>query len=195
VLTEPSHKALQGLVGRILAEEIKSPNSISYRTLDTVKNLDRKDLELFTKIAPFVFLNQCLLKFEAWPNGIIYNNILNLCNAGLILMSDACIKLTKDKHIKFILEFHSILVDIQNAEEAVIPIYKLTEAGINLYPFLNIPDISLEVIESIAARVAEDRQNIFKPKKTHNVKVYKNCSENGRIILGDLLVEIESKQE
>lgn len=45
---------LQAIWGRILAGELKSPGSYSYRLLEFVKNLTKDEAQLIEKIAPFV---------------------------------------------------------------------------------------------------------------------------------------------
>ncbi|MAQ71121.1 MAG: hypothetical protein CL565_02900 [Alphaproteobacteria bacterium] len=45
----------QKLWGKVLAEEVKNPNSFSPRTLHTLKNMSRKEAETFTSLCSFVF--------------------------------------------------------------------------------------------------------------------------------------------
>ena len=49
-----SNEQMQYLWGKILAGEIKKPNSFSMRTLNILKNLTQKEAELFKRIAPFI---------------------------------------------------------------------------------------------------------------------------------------------
>lgn len=46
-----SNEELQKVWGRILAGEIKTPNSYSYRALEVLKNMTPKEIEIFQKIA------------------------------------------------------------------------------------------------------------------------------------------------
>lgn len=84
-----SDEDLQQLWGKVLAGEIKQPNSYSLRTLETLKNLSKYEAELFNKISPyivnmdgslFVTSNTELLK----KHGITYGEIMRLDECGLM---------------------------------------------------------------------------------------------------------------
>src|SRR3989338_6227426 len=49
IAQDVSREDMQEILSRILAEEIKQPNSFSLRTLDFIKNLSKTDLALFQK--------------------------------------------------------------------------------------------------------------------------------------------------
>ena len=51
IAQDVSREDMQKLLSKILAEEIKKPNTFSLKTLDFVKNLSKGDLILFKKIA------------------------------------------------------------------------------------------------------------------------------------------------
>ncbi|WP_343555115.1 DUF2806 domain-containing protein [Sphingobacterium sp.] len=64
IVQDISDEDMQKLWGRVLAGEVSHPNSYSYRTLEVLKNLSKKDAEVFTRIAnlsihyqnsPFIF--------------------------------------------------------------------------------------------------------------------------------------------
>ena len=50
-----SNEQMQCLWGKILAGEIKQPNSFSMRTLNILKNLTQREAELFTHLSPYIF--------------------------------------------------------------------------------------------------------------------------------------------
>ena len=79
------NEALQAVWGRLLAEEVKKPDSVSFRTLDVVKNLTRADAELFCWWAKFVVASDflpCPQKYEPKPN--IFSDISRLFECGLV---------------------------------------------------------------------------------------------------------------
>ncbi|TDT82038.1 DUF2806 domain-containing protein [Pseudodesulfovibrio indicus] len=80
---------IQRLWGRLLAEEVKKPKSISYRTLDVLKNISISEANLFMKIAPFVIFGilPCNPANNEYPDNITTNDIIVLNNAGLIHQS------------------------------------------------------------------------------------------------------------
>ena len=50
-----SNEQMQYLWGKILAGEIKRPNTFSLRTLNLLRNLTQKEAELFKSISPYIF--------------------------------------------------------------------------------------------------------------------------------------------
>lgn len=68
---EVSEEELQNLWGRILAGEVKRPNSYSLRTLDVIKNLNRAEARIITKIATYSFNVANLTGILNDPKGLI----------------------------------------------------------------------------------------------------------------------------
>ena len=52
---DTSDEEIQTLWGKILANEVKSPKSFSYRTLKVLKELTKEEAELFTNLCDYVF--------------------------------------------------------------------------------------------------------------------------------------------
>jgi hypothetical protein len=81
------HKELQDTWGRILAEEIREPGTISYRTLDIVKNMKRYEAELFVKVASFVCKGAMIPSINSsgpLSKWYTYNCLCNLQACGLL---------------------------------------------------------------------------------------------------------------
>lgn len=75
-----SDESAQTVWGLILSEEIKTPNSISLRALDILKNLTKKEAELFDYMGRFVAYGSALITGEHISN----NQLQQLADAGLI---------------------------------------------------------------------------------------------------------------
>jgi hypothetical protein len=82
---------LQYLWGRILAGEIRKPGSFSLRTLETVRNLSKKEAETFVKLAPYLIRSgedYFYLREPEYVVGqqgkLIYTEMMALREAGLI---------------------------------------------------------------------------------------------------------------
>ncbi len=89
VAGEISDEYMQNLWARILAGEIKKPNTYTLRTLNTLKNITRAEAILFTELLPFslfssdgpiIYANNELLK----KYGIPFEKLLILEDCGLI---------------------------------------------------------------------------------------------------------------
>lgn len=97
-----SNEQMQYLWGKILAGEIKQPNTFSMRTLNVLKNLAQSEAELFNRIAPYIFScpgddektfvdlfipvpNVYSLEKNTLEKYVIpYSEIVILCEAGII---------------------------------------------------------------------------------------------------------------
>lgn len=84
-----SNDDLRVIWGKILADEIKQPGSCSLRTLETVKNISKKEAEIFLKIIPLVlktddgqFLYADADIFKKY--NIIFNELMQLSDCGLM---------------------------------------------------------------------------------------------------------------
>ena len=80
---------LQKIWGKLLAGEIKQPNSYSLRTLHVLKNMSTKEAELFQRLAGFIMISKSIywMPREAeleQQYQIAYNDILTLQECGLL---------------------------------------------------------------------------------------------------------------
>jgi hypothetical protein len=80
---------MQKLWGRILAGEIKQPQSFSLRTLELLKNISKKEAEVFTKFAQVSLnsSNQCFI-YDA-DNGATLNQEFEITFADRLLLVSA----------------------------------------------------------------------------------------------------------
>ena len=82
-----SSEEMQKIWAKILAGEVEHPGKISLRTIDTLKNMTRKDAELFEEISGFVLDSNFIFHEESRIQGhsaIKFDNILDLQDCGLI---------------------------------------------------------------------------------------------------------------
>jgi len=81
-----SAEELQALWGKILAGELKSPGSYSYRLLDFIRNLTRDEAALIEKIAGFVINGSIAREPETLleSEGITFDMLLSLQELGVV---------------------------------------------------------------------------------------------------------------
>lgn len=87
IAQDVSREDMQKILSKILAEEIKSPNSFSLRTLDFIKNLSKSDLLLFKKAAMISDdINIHISKINANEGffNISYGDIMKMIEIGFI---------------------------------------------------------------------------------------------------------------
>ncbi len=85
--SQVSSKELQALWGRVLAGEVKSPGTFSFRTLEFLRSLSTEEAEWITKLAPFVVESDFVFKgcrslLES--EGITLRFLLDLCDLGIV---------------------------------------------------------------------------------------------------------------
>ena len=91
VVEDVSDEQMQQLWGKILAGEVKAPNSFSIRTIELLKNITKVDAELFAKVNDYLItLSNNFFIFRGddddllTKNGFSFNERLKLIELGLI---------------------------------------------------------------------------------------------------------------
>jgi len=158
VVEDVSDEMMQQLWGRILAGEVKSPNSFSIRTIECLKNITKQEAELFTKVANFVFTydNDLFIfrgdifeeLFEEYISEeyISFDEILLLTEIGLLqantIIGITCKSKTEDTEMIFVCGKNIIKATKKaNTIEDHIPVIALTRSGTELLKLLSIMPI------------------------------------------------------
>lgn len=90
IVQDISDKEMKEIWAQILASEVKSPDSFSFRTMELLRNITKSEAMLFMKIAKYVLSTDndyFILKDkngELKEFGIMYEDIANLVEAGFI---------------------------------------------------------------------------------------------------------------
>lgn len=135
-----SDDMMQNLWAKILAGEVARPSTFLLRTIDIVRNLSKRDAELFIRICSHSFMASSSNYFL--PNekeflesvGIKYIDIMKLSELGL-LFNDATIifNISISNKPKLLINSNSLIMFITsasgNSEEASIGQYPFTEVG------------------------------------------------------------------
>ena len=139
-----SDEDIQKVWSMLFVSEALNPNTISLRTLDILKNLTRTEAELFEKVAHRVFLSggQGNFLFEAFKE-ITFLEITSLIDVGLIKSgNNTNWNLQVDSVLGYTARNQNIAMRIisktNRVERMDVPVYLLTEAGIQLLKALKI---------------------------------------------------------
>ena len=142
-----SNEDMQKIWGKILAGEVKRPQSFSMRTLETLKNLSQKEALLFQKLANFCFFggNDILLsgQNELLANyGLRVIDILTIEECGLIQSSAGRMGLiiTSERSQNVTIHTQNI-VGILSTKNGVnmqvdLPVHRLTGSGSELFKII-----------------------------------------------------------
>ena len=143
---------MQQIWSSILAGEVESPGRTSLRTLDILKNMTKKDAELFNeamkyKIQDFIFLdkNKKLISYGK----LLFLAELDLLNASPYLVKKILVeknaKNSLGKYCNHILRLNTEL----EYKEIVIPSFMLTKPAMELASFLK-HSINLDYLKQLA---------------------------------------------
>lgn len=148
---------LQSIWGRLLAEEISRPGSISFRTMETIKNISANEASTFCKIAPFIeggnFLI-CNFSTGTLPQSIKLQHILSLHEAGLfhypapnVAASPGSSAVSYGGKLYTQCDYHDYAFLIYGPSQiGTIPGVPLTEAGIQIYSICDCDTLSMDDI-------------------------------------------------
>lgn len=180
-----SDEELKTIWGKILAGEVKSPGSYSLRTLETLKNLSRKEAELFTKACQYAsgYTNHSILVEKNEPDFGIemnYDEISALMDAGLLLNSFLTSQSFELEDGKFpvVYQEYVILVSVPNKDLANADVLLFTTAANELYPIVG-KKLNIDNVRFIAS--------YFKRRKATKVEwaKLKQVNEDGTFTYED----------
>ena len=190
-----SSEDMQNLWGRILAGEVKRPNSFSLRCLDTLSKMTKQEAMIFESLRPYIInfrgtwaiLNEKNLN-EKYK--IHYEKILSMAECGL-MDSSAIMTLNLKVQNEYPLQiaYGETLLKTNNEEESKIelPIYKLTQTGIELLHILD-EKYNADYLQDVAKWLAKRNRNVeFVMHKIVN----KNEDGSFRYLISGTKIEID----
>lgn len=179
-----SDDTMQNLWAKILAGEIAQPSSFSLKTIDVLKNLSKKDAELFIKICSHSFVmndsNYFLphedeyLKFA----GIAYENIMKLNELGLMFNNGLIsFKLNISNTPQTLIVNHGLAMMIASSsgkpEIACMGHYPFTEVG---------KELSTLISESASDEDFLKYGELLSHDKSFKISVHKVIKREGNLI-------------
>ena len=153
VAGETSDEEKQRLLSKVLAGEMRKPNTISYRSLRILKDMSRKDLVLFRKAISCCFNYNDIMTFIP-KSGISIKylsvaEIMYLNECGLLDNGDKNFQFTGQ--IKLITSSKKYMVmlnpKIENTKCDLTCIY-LTESAMELFRLMNVEEVEENVIKN-----------------------------------------------
>lgn len=153
-------KDLQQLWGKVLAGEVVSPGSYSYRTLEVLKQLSQPEAELFRQLCSLAFSGGWVFRppgdinIALAPYGLNYSGLLMLRDAGLMHQSDNLEKQFGDPRtgVHTVLFFNNGLymqVSGPALSKLKLPAFALTLAGQQLQNLIE-PNPVLPYLQTVA---------------------------------------------
>lgn len=169
IVENVSDNEMQNLWGRILAGEVKQPNSYSLRTLETLKNLTQNEAEIFTKFASLSFtsnktsfvLNPDNSDYLEKKHNITFADRLLLEEAGLISANDLSYTLRGQNAITpFVFGSQVILVERQeSAPVQELPVLVFTKTGTELLKLIE-QKTDIQYFNKFASLLKTEKVNV-----------------------------------
>lgn len=182
-----SNEKMQEIWGRMLAGEIVTPNSYSYRTMEKLRNMTYSEIKLFEKISKFVVYskdNCFIFSKDKLLNkyGVSFEDILQLEECDLITTHDLNFSFTIPTTEDTFFHNADICVKVSNKSN------KEINAFFDIYAFTNCGKELLKVVLSEKENnyLMEYFNTIF--PKYQNINIYFHKIEdikNGNIILSE----------
>ncbi|MCL2721019.1 MAG: DUF2806 domain-containing protein [Treponema sp.] len=153
IVEDISNEQMQQLWGKILAGEVKSPNSFSLHTIEYLKNMSKEEADLFSEAANYVIHDsEDPVIFKSYDkemlenNGFSFDDVLSLIELRLIHsetnIGKVIPKLSEDISIIFYSGTYKIkVIKKANTPKCEIPVYKFTAIGNELIKLLTITPI------------------------------------------------------
>lgn len=186
IVKDISNEEMQYIWGKILAGEIASPKSFSFKTLDILRNISSSDAQAFQRLIPLIVRrgqvyfvsseNDILVK-----NGSSFSDVLLLDECGLINSSGT---LSLNFHIAenkkdYIFGTESLIL-IQGTKvetmKVSIGIHSLTKAGKELYEILAHPSNEQYMID-LTQLIFEKNKNSTKTSLHKIVTLFQSAEE------------------
>jgi uncharacterized repeat protein (TIGR03899 family) len=127
IVQDISNDEIQIIWSKILAGEIKQPNSYSFRTLDLMRNLSVKDAKLFQVLANYVFIyghsNYIYYKKvhkELKAKGFTYPHYLHLVDLGILSSNDSSITVEKGNSVRIYHGKYSIQISADDRDISLV---------------------------------------------------------------------------
>lgn len=170
-----SDEEMQILWAKILAGEVKKPNSYSLRTLLTLSNLSKDEAKTFQKICDLVIKTEkrmFIQKDDKYleSKNIKYEDLIKLCEAGLLspLFSNTItIEIPIEESMVIRNRNYAVVANsnVNVPKELAIGCYILTSVGIDLYKIID--------FEKSDESIIHFAKKIKKQNKQIDIKVYK----------------------
>lgn len=170
-----SDETMQNLWAKILAGEIARPSTFSLKAIDVMRNLSKRDAELFIKVCSHSFMSSVTNIYL--PNedeyiesvGIQYTDIMKLSELGLIF-NDATITLNINLSTQplILVNTHDLIMLMTstsgNSEKISIRQYPFTEVG---------KELSTLISESVSEEDFLRYGQVLSHNKTYKISVHK----------------------
>lgn len=190
-----SNERMQSIWAKILAGEIKEPNSFSLRTLEKLKNISPNEAKLFQKISNLVLIHsQIFFVTDDYDMLRKYNcsfsDILKMEECGFMNAQTLAIELDFSESLDVHIYNGAVFVRFSSLEDEKntlnIGCYKLTETGVELYKIIDKFYNSQYVIDLFTELKQKKDKFVIKAYKVNYI-VKDDCNERINVNYDDAI--------
>ena len=181
------NEEIQKIWGRMLAGEIKSPNTYSFRTMEILKNMTTKEIELFQKLASICISinNDYLISSNVeilGKFGLIFSDLILLEECGLLSIQELSINpiITENKEIFLSQGRYQSFISLKKigVRKLTYNVFRLSKSACQLVDILSIEknnEYFFEVIRNIIGLNQGINIEVFEPIiiENNNIKYEK----------------------
>lgn len=159
---------MQKLWGKVLAGEIKNPNSFTLRSLDTLSKITKHEAILFEELRPYIINYRgtlAILNIDEINEkyNISYGKIVEIAECGLIDASGVMqltLNVAEEYPLELIYNMELLRSNNKERKEIKIPIYKLTQAGKDIFRVVN-ENYNENYFKDVVQYLAQNNQEII----------------------------------
>ena len=164
-----SDETMQDLWAKLLAGEVSKPSTYSFKTIDVLRNLSKKDAELFQRVCSCSFCNAnqipILPRYDDYLEkyNIAYSDILKLSEQGLIFNDGTIgqsVNITEESKILFWDTETVMTIKSSDGKDtkAYIHEYPFTQVGYEISTLVSV-NVSVEKYIEFATQISNENKN------------------------------------
>ena len=164
-----SDETMQDLWAKLLAGEVSKPSTYSFKTIDVLRNLSKKDAELFQRVCSYSFCNanQILIlpRYDDYLEkyNIAYSDILKLSEQGLIFNDGTIgqsVNITEESKLLFWDTETVMTIKSSDGKDTKVYIheYPFTQVGAEISTLVSV-NVSDEKYIEFATQISNENKN------------------------------------
>lgn len=164
-----SDETMQDLWAKLLAGEVSKPSTYSFKTIDVLRNLSKKDAELFQRVCSYSFCNAnqipILPRYDDYLEkyNIAYSDILKLSEQGLIFNDGTIVQsvnITEESKLLFWDTETVMTIKLSDGKDTKVYIheYPFTQVGAEISTLVSV-NVSDEKYIEFATQISNENKN------------------------------------
>lgn len=175
-----SDEEKQKIMAKVLAGQLKKPDSISYRTLSILKVLTKKELQIFKKAVSYCFYKPneyALLLRNGFDSLLTVDEIMYLDECNLLDNSTvSALSVHPSDWMLTCKREYILIANVLNGDQANIDCFYFTNAALELIPLITTENVPINQLKDFILKIASPNISFELHKTTYeeNEKLHYN---------------------